>query len=117
MGYPGDDLLLADHAELEKSVPDRLHVILKQLTPWTAPLKTARDSFNLAMKVDDDVNIFQQPLNNGNETQTALAQTFLTLYTASHSLHLGHTLNIKTNVLLLAFMINWHIKVGCTMLF
>lgn len=117
MNYDGDNLLTLDQQEFQGDMPDRLQIVLRQLTPWTKPIQLAQEAFNISTNIEIDYNIFAQPLHNGSEAQMSLAQNFQILYRASNNMHQGRTINTHTNLQLLGFMMNWHITVRLVILY
>ncbi|KZP09080.1 hypothetical protein FIBSPDRAFT_900793 [Athelia psychrophila] len=83
--------------------------MLNQLTPWTKPIQSAKHAFDTCTDmVSATATIFANPLQDGNDVQTSLAQNIQRLYRASNILHESHKLNIQTNLQLLEFMMKWH---------
>lgn len=97
MDYLEDIHLITDHADCKGTIPKRLRLIV--LSTWNGALKTARDSFNIAITVANNLTIFKEPL------QTSLVHNFQTLYSASNSMYKGCAL--LTSKLTFNYSLSW----------
>ncbi|KZP28214.1 hypothetical protein FIBSPDRAFT_885812 [Athelia psychrophila] len=81
LNYKADNLLMANHREFRGAYPDRLQILLKQLTPWTKPIQLAKQALDTCTDMEGaTTTIFANPLKDGNDVQTSLSHRELVLH-------------------------------------
>lgn len=112
MGLKCANFLHTKRAPYEGVMPDRLQIILKQLSPWGEPLVVSKIAFDKAMDTDPG-EIFKHPLAaDATEEQKYKARDFETLYRASQNMHKSDNSATEANLLLLSYMMRWHMTVS-----